>query len=83
MAQGLTSTVGSTLVSNGSSNSMCRVCWPTVMIMGVWFCAAVMMLVMACPTPAPVCRLTTAGVRVACAYPSAIATTDASCNAST
>jgi hypothetical protein len=49
------------------------------MISGVLFRNAVMMLPMPLPVPAEVCKFTSAGWRVACANPSAIATTEASC----
>ena len=83
MTHGRGSIVASTLVSHGSSSSISRVCCPAVTISGVLFWNAVSRLPIAFPSPAPVCRLTSAGRRVACANPSAIAITEASCSPST
>jgi len=67
LTHGRGSIVASTLVSHGSSSSIWRVCCPAVTISGVLFWNAVSRLPIAFPSPAPVCRLTSAGRRVACA----------------
>ena len=68
---------------NGSVASMARVCWPAVRTSGVALRMAVKMLPRAWPTPTALWRLTNAGRRVAWANPSAMATADDSCRAST
>ena len=54
-----------------------------VTINGAWFFQAVNRLPSAWPVPAELCRLTIAALRVACAKPSAMATTADSCSPST
>src|SRR6185437_11808941 len=68
------------LVKYGSHKTISRVCWPAVTMSGMLPLYAATRLPIALPVPAPVCTLTTAGLPVDCANPSAIASTDASCN---
>ena len=83
MTTGRGSVAASTLVSSACMVIIARTCCPDVTTSGALFAYAVKIAPTALPTPGVVCRLTSAGRPVACAYPSAMPTTTASCRPST
>ena len=62
---------------------MARTCWPAVITSGDLLACALKIAPIALPTPGAVWRFTSVGRPDACAYPSAIPTTTASCSPST
>ncbi len=79
LTHGNGSCVAPVLVRYGSQSDISRVCCPAVTINGVLLLNAAMRLPIALPVPAAVWTFTSVGLPVACAKPSAIASTEASC----
>jgi len=72
----------SRLVRFACSVISARTCWPAVMTSGDLLACALKIAPIALPTPGAVCRLTSVGRPLACANPSAMPTTVASCSPS-